>query len=123
MNARNRDPCHQLFKSRIQTLIILTLDLVLTLLTLTANLTVFQKGRVRRDEYLSTRETCGTVTPPSADCESSTFFFVKFGMAKTWRYMICDGEATCVIPQILRWQLYVIAFSCKSKNCIHLMMV
>ena len=41
MNARNRDPCHQLFKSRIQTFIILTLDLVLTLLTLTANLTAF----------------------------------------------------------------------------------
>ena len=34
-----------------------------------------------------------------------------------------DIFLTSVIPQILRWQLYVIAFSCKSENCIHLMMV
>ena len=78
MNARNRDSCHQFFKSRNEKFIILTLDLFLTLLTLTANLTAFQKGRVRRNEYMSRRETCGTVTPPSADCESSTFISLEW---------------------------------------------
>ena len=42
-------------------------------------------GRLRhlctgnRDELMYRWETCGTVTPPSADCESSNFFFVEFG--------------------------------------------
>ena len=41
MNARNLDTCRQLFKNRIQKLIILKLDLVLTLHTQTTNLIKF----------------------------------------------------------------------------------
>ena len=51
MNARNRDSCRQLFKNRIQKLIILTPDLVVTLHTPNANLITFQKSRGKSGVY------------------------------------------------------------------------
>ena len=45
---------------------------------------------------MSRLETCGTVTPQSADCESSISFRLIW-KGEIGRYMDCDGEANIAI--------------------------